>query len=211
MGWIIALAVLTAIALIPLGVSVVYDADGLVVKVIGGPIKIRVYPARKAPKDAPSEENVPAKEAAASPATRQPDKKTGQDEAPPEENSGSLNDFLSLARTGLAFLNDLRRKLRVDRLELKVIMAGSDPCDLAVNYGRAWAGVGNLWPQLERSLKIRKRDVQIECDFTADEPRLWLRLDITITFGRLLALAARYGFKAMPQLLKLMKSKKGGV
>ena len=40
MGWWITLGILALLAVLPLGVSVAYDADGAVVKVILGPVKI---------------------------------------------------------------------------------------------------------------------------------------------------------------------------
>ena len=42
MGWLITLAVLFLLAVLPLGVSVLYDSDGPLVRVIAGPLKIKV-------------------------------------------------------------------------------------------------------------------------------------------------------------------------
>ena len=123
---------------------------------------------------------------------------------------GSVLDFLPLVRVGLDFLGDFRRKLRLNRLELKMIMASGDPCDLAINYGRAWAAIGNLFPLLERAFVIKKHDIEVECDFTASETLIVARLDITITLGRIIALAVRYAIRALLELLKIMKSRKGG-
>ena len=47
MGWLITLAVLFLLAVLPLGVSVLYDSDGPLVRVIAGPLKIRVFPLPK--------------------------------------------------------------------------------------------------------------------------------------------------------------------
>ena len=46
MGWLIALAVLVGIALLPIGVSAKYDEDGALVKVIVGPVRFTVYPGK---------------------------------------------------------------------------------------------------------------------------------------------------------------------
>ena len=119
-------------------------------------------------------------------------------------------DFLPLVKVALNFLGDFQRRLRVNRLELKLILAGGDPCDLAVNYGRAWTAVGNLMPQLERLFVIKKRDVEVECDFTASETLVIARLDLTITLGRLLGLAIVYGIRALKEFLILQKKRKGG-
>ena len=50
MGWIIALAILVFLAILPLGASVLYDAEGARVRVVAGPLKIQVFPMKKKPK-----------------------------------------------------------------------------------------------------------------------------------------------------------------
>ena len=70
--------------------------------------------------------------------------------------------------------------------------------------------VGDLFPLLERCFVIKKRDIQIQCDFTASETLVTARLDITITLGRIIALAVRYGVRALVEFLKISKSRKGG-
>ena len=93
---------------------------------------------------------------------------------------------------------------------MKLIMAADDPCDLAVNYGRAWAALGNLIPQLERCFVIKKRDLEVECDFEATQTLITARLDLTITLGRVLHILLRHGLRAIKEFLNLKKSRKGG-
>ena len=47
MGWLVTLLILTLLAILPLGVSIIYDEDGAVVRVIAGPAKIKVFPLPK--------------------------------------------------------------------------------------------------------------------------------------------------------------------
>ena len=47
MGRLITLAVLILLAVLPLGVSVLYDSEGPLVRVIAGPLKIKVFPLPK--------------------------------------------------------------------------------------------------------------------------------------------------------------------
>ena len=47
MGWLIALGIIVLLALLQLGGSVVYDQSGLTVKVLAGPVRIRVWPTKK--------------------------------------------------------------------------------------------------------------------------------------------------------------------
>ena len=203
MGWLIALGILVLLAILPLGATARYNAEGLSLKVIAGPVRIPLLPKKeKEAKPAKTEKTKKKQKKAAAKSVEQPKAK--------EETGGSWTDFLPLVQTGLDLLNDFRGKLRIRRLELKLIMAGDDPCDLAVNYGRANAALGNLWPQLERCFVIKKRDVQIECDFEASQTVVIARADITITLGRLLALVVRYGIRAVKQFLHIQKTRKGG-
>lgn len=264
MGWLLTLGILTLLAILPLGVSVKYDADGPVVKVIIGPLKITLFPRPKKEKkpkkkkeDKPSETAVPEEETASAPDTvaaevpadtssatypSAPESRTveaaetipaevkqepvPQQTSAPQKNAvpvakqketksrkasgGPITDFLPLVGTVVDFLGNFRRKLRVNHLELKLILAAEDPCDLAVNYGRAWAAVGNLWPRLERWFVIKRRDVEVECDFTASETLIIARLDLTITLGRVLACVFTFAFHALVEFLKIMKKRKGG-
>ena len=110
----------------------------------------------------------------------------------------------------LKFLDGFRRKLRVNVLELMLIMASGDPCDLAVNYGKAWAAVGNLMPQLERVFVIQKRNIEVECDFSADQTRVIARLDLSITLGRILGLVFALIGRVIVELIKIVIKRKGG-
>ena len=254
MGWWIALAVLVGLAILPLGVSVKYNADGVFLAVIAGPIRIRILPAKKKDKKPEKEkkskkEKKPkkqkkTKDAPAEPAPGQKPAQPVQDPKPvspaeppdrpleekypdldrkpavhktlptptpdPEEKGGSWKDFLGMIPIVLDFLGDFRRKLRVNRLEMKLILAGDDPCDLAINYGRAWTALGNLLPMLERVFVIKKRDVEVECDFTASKTLVTARMDLTITLGRILAAVCKFALRALKEYLNIMKKRKGG-
>ena len=212
MGWLITLGILAVLAILPSGVSMKYNADGANLRLILGPIRLTLFPTK--PKE---KKEKPKKEKKSKEAKKE---KTPQKDAMPEkpgippkeepEKGGSWTDFLPLVKTVLDFLGDFRRKLRVNRLELKLIMAADDPCDLAVNYGRAWAAVGNLMPRLEKLFVIQKRDVEVECDFTAAKTLVIARLDLTITLGRLLAAAVRFAVRALIQFIQIKNKRKGG-
>lgn len=190
MGWLIALGVLILLGCLPLGVSVVYDAGGVIAKLIAGPVRIALYPREKKEKAKPAKKDEPKE------VQKQ---KTSSTE---EKKGGNFSDFLPLVKIATDFLGDLRRKLRIKRLEMLLCMAGGDPCDLAINYGRAWAAVGNLMPQLERLFVIKKRDIQVQCDFVGSQTTIYVRADITITLGRLLGLLLRYGLRVLKEYKK---------
>ena len=211
-GWI-TLGVLALLTILPLGVRIRYDAQGPLVKLIVGPVKLTVYPRPKKEKKSPKKEI--AKSASADvqpeepllPDPPQPPPVPKKEKKP---SGGSLTDFLPFIKLGLDFLGDFRRKLRVNHLYLRLILASSDPCDLAVNYGKTWTAVGNLMPALDRWFVIKKRDVEVECDFTASETKVIARMDITMTLGRLLTLVAVYACRGLKEFIQFRNIRKGG-
>ena len=244
MFWWILLGILVLLLILPLGASIFYDAAGIRVLVVAGPIRFTVFPMKKKPpkeekpKEEPTQEPVPepASEESApvepkpeppveAPATEEPKalptgdvKKphTPLPEAPKppkdkdeESNGGSLVDFLPLVDLVLKFLGEFFHKtLHIDVLYLKLTMAGGDPADLAISYGNTWAALGNLWPYIDRMFTIKKRDIQIQCDFEASESLVNARVDITTTLARLLGLLFGYAFRILIKFLQIRSEQK---
>lgn len=200
MGWLIALAVLVGIALLPIGVSAKYDEDGALVKVIVGPVRFTVYPGKPKEKQEKPKQEKPQEEKPAP-------KGSG---AAKQKKGGSLSDFMPLVRIVLDSLADFRRKLRVNVLQLHVVLAGGDPADLGLNYGKACAAISSLEPQLSRFFVIKKKDIHVACDFTEDKTLVTARLDLTITVARIFSLGFRHGIKGLREFLRITKLRKGG-
>ena len=224
MLWLIIPGILILFCLLPLGIGAVYGKQDPRVCLILWKVKIPLYPRKpKKPKkekapvkpsgNSPRQENKqqpvlskgqkPTKEAKqeASPAK---DKKPSEEAKQEEDAPWDFEKLKSILHLIVPFLGDLRRKIRITRLQGYLLLAGGDPCDLAVNYGRAWAALGNLQALLNRAFVIKKQDLQVGCDFAGDNTLFYGRADITITLGRLLSLVLRYGWK----LLKSNKMKK---
>ncbi len=221
MGWWIALGIVVLLAILPLGVNVCYDEDGPTLRILAGPIRYTLIPKKK--KDKPPKEKKPAKSvkkevppeqtpAEKEPTPTEPDgAQSGASGEPTQKKGGSILDFLPLVEIALDFVGEFFGKtLHIDVLYLKFTMAGGDPYSLALNYGRAWEAVGILWPKLEEWLTIKKRDIQIQVDFEGSQTLVNARVDITLTLGRLISLAVRYGIKALRAYLKIQKTRKGG-
>ena len=198
MAWMIALGALTLLAIMPLGVSALYDSAGAAAYLLLGPLRIRIFPGK------PKLDNKKEKKELLKKAKKK--KKADQS----SKKGGSLTDFLPLLQLIIKFLGAFRRKLRVKHLEMNLVLAGDDPCDLARNYAKAWAVLGNLMPLLEKTFVICKRDLDVACDFTAEKTLISARLDLMITLGRLLALGCRYGILTFNELFKINNKRKGG-
>ena len=198
MGWLIALAVIALIAVLPIGISARYGETGPLVWLWIGPLRLRAYPSRKRNRETPEKHR----------------KNAGETLSKQKENSGetggNIRDFYPLVQRILEFLTELRQKLRVKLLQLHITLGGDDPCDLALNYGRAEAAFANLDPHLERFFVIRKKDIRINCDFEGDKTLIYGRLDLTITIGRIFSLGFRHGIRILREFLRIMKLRKGG-
>lgn len=190
MWWLIIVGVVLLILLMPVGIRGRYNDNGGIAWVTVGPFRFLLYPNKKGDKKASEVVAEFAK------------KKTVK--------GGKLSDFYPLFGDIIELLSELRRKLRVKRLVFKVILAGDDPCDLAVNYGKAWTALGNLVPRLEQFLVIRKRDLEVECDFTADKTLIYADIHITISFVRLIGIVLIKGTRIMKKYLSIIEKRKGG-
>ena len=218
MIWWILLGILALILLLPLGVRINYDEDGAVVSVLIRPFHIQVFPVKK--KEKPNKKKKEPKEElkqeqpAEEPKTEAPqssasgiddDDEEEEPEPTAEKKGGSITDFLPLVELALKFVGEfIGKTLHIDVLYLKLTMAGGDPADLAINYGRTWAALGNLWPHIDRMFTIKKRDIRLQCDFEGSQTLVNARVEITITLARLLGLVFNYGFRIGFRFLKIM-------
>lgn len=198
MGWLIALVVLVLLAFLPIGISAVYNDQGAYAWLLVGPVRLMLYPGTK--------KNSNAKHAAKK-------RKTAGDnfeshETKGKRSGGKLSDLLSVVQVIMDFLVDFKRKLKINDLQFKVILAGGDPCDLAVNYGRTWSVLGSLLPQLERHFVIKKRNIEAACDFTADETRVNAKVVMSITLASILSIGVYHGVRILRKYFKILKNSK---
>lgn len=201
MGWLIALLASILIAVFPVIVRVMYDAAGAKVKLYLFGIPIVLYPRDARKDDAKTDSSKNEKKGG----TLQSNKKKKAE----GKTTGGLEQFLGFLRVIVELLKDLGRKLRVRKMELNLVFAGEDPGDVALNYGRANGIIANILPHLERLFVIKKRDIHVSCDFSATQTRVYACVDISVTFGRLVCLAARYGIRFLKEYSNMNKTKGG--
>ena len=209
MGWLIALTALILLLLIPIGVRASYDKSGPVALAYIGPIKVRLYPRpkkeKKKEKSSKSKKKTEKKK-------KESDKTSEKHEIQSIDTKATIDAFLSLLKIILDYVSEFRSKLVIRKLNLKLVLASNDPCSLALNYGRGWAILGNIMPLLERSFKIKKRNLEVACDFTATDTIIIANVDLMMPVYRIVFIGIRYGWRfAVEFLFKLLKIlRKGG-
>lgn len=200
MGWIIALVAIVLLGYIPVGVCLVHNCSGTLVNLSVGPIRITLYPRKKnrTKVKKPNEGNKNQKDDFESLESRK------------NKTTGTFSNYINALQFVFEVLSDFRRKIRIKHLDLKWILSGDDPCDLSINYSRAWAAIGNLLPQLDRLFVIKERNIQIGCDYMVQRDVLDARLELTITLGRLLFIFGYHGIRGLRKYYKLKNQIKGG-
>ena len=196
MGWLIAICILVIIALLPAGIRASYDERGALVLCYFGPVRIQLYP-KPTKRDQKKRKSKSANKSAL----------TGDGE---KRSGGQFSDFLPLVKIIISFLGEFARKHTVKDLNLRVILAGSDPCDLSINYGLASAALASLRPHIDRLLRIKKQHIEIECDYMADESVVIANIDLVMCFASLFVLVTRYGILAIKEYFKIYNKRKGG-
>ncbi|MGI6029404.1 MAG: hypothetical protein ACOX81_08340 [Candidatus Heteroscillospira sp.] len=169
---LILLAVLVGIMLIPVGVSGGWHFDRAELKILIGPLRLRLLPRKAKKKPETAKKEKPKKKK-----TPKPEK-----EKPPF-TFAVLMDYV---RLGTGALNRLRIRLRVNELRIWYQAAADDPCRAAMAYGRANAAVNQLLALLHAALDIREQDVRLRVDFTETRPIFSVGGTVTIRIGQML-------------------------
>lgn len=191
-AFLIVLGVLLLLGFLPVGAYVRYDHGGPLCRLIIGPVRVQLLPKKPGKKDKKTKEK-----------KKKPKEKK---ERPKQPIGGLIRDFYPFVKLGFELLGCFFRKLRVNVLTLHVGFGGAgDPAAAAINYGRAWAAIGALMPQLRRFLRIKKENVSASCDFTSGEMTVYAELKAIFFLGDLIAMAIRYGLRALKLLLAMKK------
>lgn len=185
---LVILAVLWLISLVRIGGRVRYGQAGLFATALAGPFKIQVLPAKERPKKEkkPKKERKPKKE-----------KKPKEKKPKPEGQPGTLSRLMKLLPVVGQACGSLKRKIRIDDLELELIWGGPDAAAVALGYGRANAALGMLWPIFDHNFKVKRHSFQIGMDYGAAQPMVELQAAVTMTVGQIVTLGVHYGVKAL--------------
>ena len=192
-GLIVAVLILI-LALLPVGITARFDGKDTDIRLIIGPFQRKTQPAGINYLElidtlyAAEEEIV--------------DSHSGQ--------SSFVRRFISQLRSLVMLLSEARKVVKIRCLELKLILGGDDPCDVALSYGATAAAVWNLLGALDRLFVIRKRNVDIGCDFEAANTLVMARLDFTLPVYRLVTFLWRYFVRLVRIEMKKHNKQKGG-
>lgn len=205
---------LAALMLLRVGVRVIYGETGLrlYLKVAGLQFLLMPRPPMSEEEKASKEKKKQAK--AARKVSRKKTKQNSASDAHSaveEKKKGRLTDLLPLIQPGLQALNRLRLNVRITRLKVDYAIAGADdPAKAAIRYGIVSAGGGALFPLLNEAFQVSEWDVHLDVDFEQTETYLAIDAAATLFLGKLLVIAAVFGYQAYKIYNTTANETKGG-
>ena len=188
----IIIAILVLIALLRLGVSAEYGADGFAVSATAGPFSVPLFPRKEKPGKAGKKALKKAKA-----------KKKKKKEKPKKERPGGLDAFLAMVPPIKKALSRVKRRLLIKKLTIHYTAAGDDPAMAALYSGAANAAFGALAPILDNNLRIKSRDMRARADFISGEQAIYVNAAISMAVWEAVYIA----FAMLPLLLGSARKK----
>lgn len=213
------LVLLLLVLLLPARVRVMLRQEKFFLWVGLGPFRLRLLPWKK---KKPKKQKKSEKPEEAKPQNREPPPSPPPQAERPGEAAGpapqirkekestpvfggmeklDIPYIMDLIHLGLSAMGQFRRVLRVDRFLLDCAIATGDAAKTAMAYGAAAAGVGMFLPLLEENLRVRKKDIQVICDFEGTESKIFLEVQVSALVFQLLII----GIKVLRGFLRLRK------
>ena len=103
----------------------------------------------------------------------------------------------ALKRTG--------RRLRLTPLKVHLLVAGPDPADTALLYGRLEAALGAALPALHRLVRIKDQDVRLFLDFQREQMDLIADVGLSLRPWDLVSVGLRAGGSLLKWYLRFRK------
>ncbi len=192
--------VLLLLGFIRVGGRAEYHAGGLIVTLRVMGIPIRIFPQKPKKKGKKKRTEKKAAKAGKKPVARERKEPSG----------GTVRLLLTLLPDILDMLGRLSRHIRIQPLEIDyTVPGGEDAAAAAIQYGRLSAACGGVLPLIENHFDVRQRRVRLGVDFQAQEPVIAVRAGLSISLGRLLAIALRFCVRAVKAMGKTEKKPQG--
>lgn len=86
-------------------------------------------------------------------------------------------------------LSRTRRRIRITPLKIHVLVAGKDPADTAVLYGKLQGVLAGTLPALHRAVRIKNQDIRLFPDFTQERMDFIADVGVRIRFWDVLVVA----------------------
>ena len=186
LGILLALVLLIVVLLlIPVKIRISYADGALVLRVQYGPVKLQLFPMEKQKEDKKKKPSKPKEKKEKPEKKKKPKAKINR-----EQILYALENLppilgRALRRTG--------RSIRIEPLKVHLLVAGNNPADTALLYGRLEAALGAGLPILHSVMRIREQDIQLFLDFTERKMDAIADVGVVLRPGSLVWIGLRAG------------------
>lgn len=202
LGILVGLAVLILLLLqIPVKIRASYQNGTPELLVRYGPIRRRLFPPPDGKKETDGKKKGPEK-------AKKADKPKKEKQKKPGAKINREQIFYALEKLPPILGRALRRtgrSIRVDPLKVYVLVAGYDPADTALLYGRLEAAAAAGLPILEKVLRLKDPDVRLYLDFNERELDVIADVGVALRPGSLVWMALRAGGSLLKWFLGFRK------
>lgn len=192
------LLLLVVVLLTPVRVRWAYDRGALSLWVRFGPVKLQLFPRKEKPEQPPK----------AGEEKKKKRKKKEKKEKPPGPKINREQIFYSIETLPPILGRALRRtgrRLRVGPLKVHLLVAGGDPADTALLYGRLEAALGAGLPALHRLVHVRDQDIRLFLDFQEERMDCIADVGISLRPWDLVSVGLRAGGSLLKWYLRFRK------
>ncbi len=184
--FLIVIALLLLLALIPIKFFIRYQEDQAVVRLGVLFFRYTLFPAKEKKEKKPS--NTTASKA----------KKSAEKQSKPSEKTdwkGTLSALLDLLQAALPPVGFLLRYLHLERLRLRIIVGGEEPDETAIQYGRLNAAIYGGLATLRNLIHVQVDRLTIAVDFTRPDTQVDFSATLKIRFGVVAVAAVRLAWR----------------
>ena len=196
LGILLALALLLAALLtVPVKLRFSYEDGAPQLWVRYGPVRRQIFPAPEKEEKSSSKKEKTKKK-------KKPSKKKEKKEKPAKKKAGINREQILYTLEKLPpilgrALGGTRRRVRIKPLKVHLLVAGYDPADTAVLYGKLEAALSAFLPVLRRAVRIRDEDIRLFLDFSQEQMDCIAELGTTLRPWDLLAVGGRAGISLL--------------
>lgn len=190
---LVILLILGILLLTPVGLRAGYASEGVCLDVRFGWIRLHILPRKAAaPKGKKKKASSKKKEK----------NKEDSGEAKPEKPKPQLSYYLALVKMGLRAAKIFLKGIAIDRLFLRLTVAGSDAAKTALLYGRLCAAAGTVHAAADNLFNLKDYDVQIGVDFYAEKLRIEAEAELSFLLYSVFGAAFCFLFAFLKMKLK---------
>ena len=190
---------IAAVLLVPIGADLGYEQGKIHISATVAGAELRLFPRKKKPE---SDEPKPPKKKK----EKKPKEEKPKDDKPKEKKklNITLDEILDLLKAVLHGLGHFTHRIRVDRFVLHLIVAGYDPYDVAMAYGKINAWLSAMAPACTK-LNAKNSDVWTAVDFTDDWPHVDFAIAMSFRLCTVIGMLFVIGWGALKVLLRRKK------